>query len=79
MQERRLAGREHPTRMAQVDHPDGKAQAVGVTARISIGFDSKDDRFDYRLQSKPRFAKRMGPNRASLRAGKGLRMKNLKP
>jgi prevent-host-death family protein len=51
----------------------------GKPAGLLIGFASVDAWFDYRLQSDPRFAKRMEHDRASLRAGKGIVTKDLKP
>lgn len=50
----------------------------GKPAGILIGFASEDDWFDYRLENDPRFAKRMESVRAGLRAGKGIRIKDLK-
>lgn len=50
----------------------------GKPAGILIGFASEDDWFDYRLENDPRFAKRMESARASSRAGKGTRIKDLK-
>jgi len=50
----------------------------GKPAGILIGFASEDDWFDYRLENDPRFARRMESARASLRAGKGIRIKDLK-
>jgi prevent-host-death family protein len=50
----------------------------GKPAGILIGFASEDDWFDYRLENDPRFAKRIASARASLRAGKGIRIEDLK-
>jgi len=50
----------------------------GKPAGILIGFASDDDWFDYRLANNPRFAKRIESARASLRAGKGIRNKDVK-
>jgi prevent-host-death family protein len=50
----------------------------GKPAGILIGFASEDDWFHYRLANDPRFAKRMESARASLRAGKGIRINDLK-
>lgn len=51
----------------------------GKAAGILIGFASEDDWFEYRLENDPRFAKRIESARASLRAGKGVRLEDLKP
>jgi prevent-host-death family protein len=50
----------------------------GKPAGILIGFASEDDWFDYRLENDPRFAKRIASARASFRAGKGIRIEDLK-
>jgi prevent-host-death family protein len=50
----------------------------GKPAGILIGFASEDDWFDYRLETDPRFAKRMKSARANSRAGNGTRIKDLK-
>jgi len=50
----------------------------GKPAGILIGFASEDDWFDYRLGNDPRFAKRIESARASLRAGKGIKLEDLK-
>jgi prevent-host-death family protein len=50
----------------------------GKPAGILTGFASEEDWFDYRLEHDPRFAKRMEAARASLRASKGLKMKDRK-
>jgi len=50
----------------------------GKPAGILIGFASEDDWFDYRLENDPRFAKRIESARASLRAGKGINLEDLK-
>jgi prevent-host-death family protein len=50
----------------------------GKPAGILIGFASEDDWFEYRLENDPRFAKRIESARASLRAGKGVRLEDVK-
>ena len=47
-------------------------------AGILIGFASEEDWFDYRIENDPRFAKRMEAAHARLRAGKELKIKDLK-
>ncbi len=49
----------------------------GKPAGILIGFRSKDDWFDYRLEHDPRFLKRVETARRSLRAGKGIPLEQL--
>ena len=46
----------------------------GKPAGVLIGFASEDDWFDYRLENDPAFAKRIESARASLRAGRGVRL-----
>ncbi|MDX2222008.1 MAG: type II toxin-antitoxin system Phd/YefM family antitoxin [Rhodospirillaceae bacterium] len=49
----------------------------GKPAGVLIGFASDDDLFDYRLATDPRFLKRVARARASLRAGRGVRLDDL--
>ena len=46
----------------------------GKPAGVLIGFSSDEDWFEYRIQSDPRFLKRIGRARASLHAGRGVRI-----
>ena len=50
----------------------------GRAAGVLIGFESEDDWFDYRLENDPRFTKRIAVARASLRAGRGVRLEDLR-
>lgn len=50
----------------------------GKPAGVLIGFKSEDEWFDYRLENDPRFLKRIEKARASLRAGRGVRLEDLK-
>ena len=50
----------------------------GKAAGILKGFSSEEDWFDYRLENDPRFLMRVERARASLRAGKGIRIEDLK-
>ncbi len=50
----------------------------GKPAGVLIGFSSEDDWFDYRLESDPRFLKRIEVARQSLRAGRGVRLEDVK-
>ena len=43
----------------------------GQPAGVLIGFKSEDDWFDYRLESDPRFLRRIERARESIRVGKG--------
>lgn len=49
----------------------------GRPAGVLIGFASEDDWFDYRLEHDPRFLRRIGQARASLGAGRGVRIEKL--
>ena len=49
----------------------------GKAAGLLIGFASEDDWFDYRLENDPRFLTRIAAARASLRAGRGVRLEDL--
>ncbi len=49
----------------------------GKPAGVLIGFESEDDWFDYRLENDPRFLKRVESARASLKAGKGMRLEDI--
>jgi prevent-host-death family protein len=49
----------------------------GKPAGILIGFESEEDWFDYRLENDPRFLARVERARASLRAGRGVRLEDV--
>jgi prevent-host-death family protein len=49
----------------------------GKPAGVLIGFKTEDDWFDYRLEHDPRFLLRIGSARASLRAGRGIRLEDV--
>jgi prevent-host-death family protein len=49
----------------------------GKPAGVLIGFESEDDWFEYRLENDPRFQQRIEKARASLRAGRGVRLEDL--
>jgi prevent-host-death family protein len=49
----------------------------GKAAGVLIGFESDDDWFDYRLENDPRFLDRIAAARASLRAGRGVRLEDI--
>ncbi len=51
----------------------------GKPAGVLIGFESEDDWLDYRLENDPRFMRRIEAARDSLRAGRGVRLENVKP
>jgi prevent-host-death family protein len=62
-------------------HEAGKQDIVitrhGKPAGVLIGFDSEDDWFEYRLETDPRFLRRIEKARASLRSGRGVRVEEL--
>ena len=49
----------------------------GKPAGVLIGFQSEDDWFEYRLETDPRFLRRIAKARKSLRAGRGVRLEQL--
>lgn len=49
----------------------------GKPAGVLIGFESEDEWFEYRLETDPRFLKRIAAARQSLNAGRGVRLDNL--
>jgi len=50
----------------------------GKPAGILIGFASEEDWFDYRLENDPRFLERIEVARGSLRAGRGVRLEDVR-
>lgn len=50
----------------------------GKPAGVLIGFESEDEWFDFRIENDPRFLKRIENARASLRAGRGTKLEDLK-
>jgi prevent-host-death family protein len=50
----------------------------GKPAGVLIGFASEDDWFDYRLENDARFLARIQKARASLRAGQGVPLEDVK-
>jgi prevent-host-death family protein len=49
----------------------------GKPAGVLVGFASEDDWFDYKLEHDPRFLQRIARARASLKAGKGIKLEDL--
>ena len=49
----------------------------GKAAGVLIGFESDDDWFDFRLENDPRFLSRIAQARASLSAGRGVRLEDI--
>jgi prevent-host-death family protein len=49
----------------------------GKPAGVLIGFESEDDWFEYRLETDARFLRRIEKARASIRAGRGVRLEDL--
>lgn len=50
----------------------------GKPAGVLIGFETEDDWFDYRLEHDPRFLQRVESARGSLRAGRGVKLEDVK-
>ena len=50
----------------------------GKPAGVLIGFETEDDWFDYRLENDPRFLRRIEQARQSLRAGRGVKLDDVK-
>ena len=50
----------------------------GKPAGVLIGFESEDDWFEYRLENDPRFVRRIAKARESLKAGRGIRLEEIK-
>lgn len=50
----------------------------GKPAGVLIGFETDDDWFDYRLENDPRFLRRVEQARQSLRAGRGVKLEEVK-
>lgn len=50
----------------------------GKPAGVLIGFATEDDWFDYRLENDPRFLQRVEQARQSLRAGRGVKLGDVK-
>lgn len=50
----------------------------GKPAGVLIGFASEEDWFDYRLENDPRFLDRIEAARRSLRAGRGVRLEDVR-
>jgi prevent-host-death family protein len=49
----------------------------GKPAGVLIGFESEDDWLEYRLETDPRFLRRIENARASIRAGRGVRLEDV--
>jgi prevent-host-death family protein len=49
----------------------------GKPAGVLVGFESEDDWFDYQLENDPRFLARVERARASMRAGRGVRLEDV--
>lgn len=50
----------------------------GKPAGVLIGFKSEDDWFEYRLENDARFLERVARARASIRAGRGVKLEDVK-
>jgi prevent-host-death family protein len=49
----------------------------GKPAGVLIGFESEDDWFEYRMETDPRFLRRIEAARSSIRAGRGIRLEDV--
>lgn len=49
----------------------------GKPAGVLVGFASEEEWFDYKLEHDPRFLQRIVRARASLKAGKGIKLEDL--
>jgi len=49
----------------------------GKPAGVLIGFESEEGWFDYRLENDPRFLERIEKARASVRAGRGVKLEEV--
>src|SRR2546427_3231516 len=49
----------------------------GKPAGVLIGFESEDDWFEYRLETDPRFLKRIAEARQHLAEGRGVRLEDV--
>ena len=63
--------------LRQAEKQDIVITRHGKPAGVLIGFGSEDDWFDYRLEGDPRFLDRIERARASLRAGRGVRLEDV--
>ena len=50
----------------------------GKPAGLLVGFKSEEDWFEYRLENDPRFLARVAAARKGLRAGKGVKLEDVK-
>ena len=50
----------------------------GKPAGVLVGFASDDDWFEYQLENNPAFLKRIEQARHNLRAGRGVKLENIK-
>ena len=50
----------------------------GKPAGILIGFEDEEEWLDYRLEHHPEFLRRVAEARAALRAGRGIRLEDLR-
>jgi len=50
----------------------------GKPAGVLIGFQSEDDWFEYRLENDPRFLQRIERARQNLKAGRGVKIEDVK-
>src|SRR2546425_9349807 len=63
--------------LREAEHQPVVITRHGRAAGVLIGFESEEDWFDYRLESDSRFLDRIAEARASLRAGRGVRLEDV--
>jgi prevent-host-death family protein len=78
---KKVALSEMKDRLSRYLH-DAETEEIVITrhgrpAGVLIGFRSEEDWFDYRLENDPRFLGRIEKARASLRAGRGVRLEDV--
>ena len=72
------AQRHHQTASWPAVHQDVRRREIVCTPPYSFGFESEDDWFEFRLEHDPRFLERVESTRKSLRAGRGVKLEDVK-
>jgi len=63
--------------LREAETQDTVTTGHGKPAGILIGFESEEHWFEYRLENDPRFLPRIEQARASLQAGRGVRLEDV--
>lgn len=79
---KKVALSEMKDRLSRYLH-DAESEEIVITrhgkpAGVLIGFRSEEDWFDYRLENDPKFLRRIESARVSLRAGRGVRLEDVR-